>query len=79
MYITWGYLNIYAPNHASAKKHFWCEITNALPNVPHCYVVGDFNMIEDPIDRKGGNVVTIHGEELAVWVHMCLKLSILDA
>ena len=36
-------------------------------------------MLEDPGDRKGGSVVTIHGEELAVWERMCLKLSILDA
>ena len=76
---TWGYLNIYAPNHASARKHFWYEITNALPNVSHWCVAGDFNMIEDPLDRRGGSVATIHGEELANWERMCLKLCILDA
>ena len=27
-------------------------------------VVGDFNMIEYPNDRKGGSVVKIHGVEL---------------
>ncbi len=36
-------------------------------------------MIEDPFDRKGGSVITIHGEELAAWERMCLKLQILDA
>ena len=76
---TWGYLNIYAPNHASARKHFWYEITNALPNVSHWCVAGDFNMIEDPLDRRGGSAATIHGEELANWERMCLKLCILDA
>ena len=66
MHTTWGHLNIYAPNHASARKYFWCEITNALPNVSHWCVAGDFNMLEDAGDIKGGSVVTIHGEELAV-------------
>ena len=79
MQTTWGYLNVYAPNHASARKLFWCEITNALPSVDHWCVAGDFNMIEDPFDRKGGSVITIHGEELAAWERMCLKLQILDA
>ena len=67
---TWGYLNIYAPNHASARKHFWYEITNALPNVSDWCVAGDFNMIEDPLDRRGGSAATIHGEELANWERM---------
>ena len=69
MHTTWGYLNIYVPNHASARKHFWCKITDALLDVHHCCVARgfNFNMIEDPVDRKGGSVVTIHGEDLEVW------------
>ena len=75
---TWGYLNIYAPNHASARKQFWCDIAAAVPQVDHWCMAGDFNMIEDPMDRKGGSSVTIFGEELAAWERLCLKLRILD-
>ena len=76
---TWGYLNVYGPNHASARKDFWCEITNTLPNSPHWCVARDLKMIEDLINSKGGSMVTIHGEELAILERICLKLSIFDA
>ena len=33
---------------------------------------GDFNMIETPEDRQGGNQVTVHGVELVDWERLCL-------
>ena len=79
MHTTCGYSNVYVPNHASARKDFWCKITNTLPNLPHLCVVRDFKMIEDLINSKGGSMVTIHGEELAILERICLKLSNFDA
>mgnify|MGYP000252850560 CR=1 FL=1 len=62
----WGYLNVYAPNHASARARLWEEIYLSLPeDVENWIVGGDFNMLEDPQDRRGGSMITIQGLELA--------------
>ena len=74
-----GLLNIYAPNHASARAVFWEQILAALPRVDSWCVGGDFNMIEDVQDRRGGSLTTVHGAELAAWERLCLALHIEDA
>ena len=73
-----GVLNVYAPNHASARADFWTQITDALPEVDHWCVGGDFNMLEDPSDRMGGSHVTVQGSELAAWERLCMTLQITD-
>lgn len=45
-----GFLNVYAPNVASARAEFWSQIADALPDVSHWCVGGDFDMLEDPTD-----------------------------
>ena len=61
----WGILNIYAPNHASARARLWEEIYLTTPGDENKWIVGgDFNMLEDPQDRRGGNMLTIQGQEL---------------
>ena len=58
---VWGVLNIYAPNQASNRKRFWIDMYNKIPQANHWCVGGDFNMLEDPSDRTGGNARTIRG------------------
>ena len=74
-----GVLNVYAPNHASARAEFWASLAAALPRVDSWCVGGDFNMLESPEDRIGGGHVTVHGRELAAWEQLCMSLPILDA
>ncbi len=75
----WGLLNVYAPNHASARARLWEEIYLALPeDVENWIVGGDFNMLEDPQDRRGGSMTTIQGLELANWERLVRKLRIYD-
>ena len=75
----WGLLNVYAPNHASARARLWEEIYLSLPeDVENWIVGGDFNMLEDPQDRRGGSMITIQGLELANWERLVRKLRIYD-
>jgi hypothetical protein len=77
--VQWGLLNIYAPNQASARAHFWDTLVSILPDsIEHWIVGGDFNMLEVPADRVGGNAITVHGRELAAWERLVFKLRILD-
>ena len=76
----WRLLNIYAPNHASVGARLWGEIYLAIPrDVVKWIVGGDFNMLENPQDRRGGNMLTIQGQELANWEMLVFKLRISDA
>ena len=72
-------LNVYSPNQASARAEFWTRIADALPALDHWCVGGDFNMLEDLVDRLGGSQqTTIHGSELATWERVCMILRISD-
>ena len=55
-----GTLNVYASNHVLASPSFWQDILQGLPMVDNWCVTGDFNMLEDPVDRCG-SMVTILG------------------
>ena len=48
----WGVINIYAPNQSSHCAVFWDTLEQALPtSIEHWIMGGDFNMLEDPMDR----------------------------
>ena len=61
-----GVLNVYAPNHASARAEFWSRIASSLARVDCWCMGGDFNMLESPDDRVGGSQTSVRGRELAV-------------
>ena len=46
-------MNIYAPNHESARTGFWTHLVDGLLEVDAWCVGGDFNMIESHQDRSG--------------------------
>ncbi len=76
----WGIVNVYAPNHASARAILWEKIRQALPRAVDIWIMGgDFNMLEDPQDRRGGSMITIQGQELANWERLVLGLRLSDA
>ena len=72
---SWGLLNVYAPNHVSARVKFWQDSLQALPQVDNWCVARDFNMLEDPADRCGGSTLTISGQELANWERLSKSLT----
>ena len=74
-----GMLNVYAPNHASARADFWSAIALGLPAADAWCVGGDFNMLERAEDRRGGSLSTILGAELAAWERLYLSLRLEDA
>ena len=73
-----GLLNLYAPNHESARAEFLMEIVDALPRADEWCIGGDVNMIEAPEDRCGSSETTIHGTQLAAWERLCMTLRIVD-
>ena len=56
---------MYDPSHVSTRAHFWEQILEALLKADAWCVGGDFNMIEDMYDRRGGSLTTVHAFELA--------------
>ncbi|KAG2749054.1 DNase I-like protein [Suillus brevipes Sb2] len=51
---TVNILNVYAPNNISEHKNFWNKIRNDWTNINVStidFMMGDFNLTEDPIDR----------------------------
>ena len=46
-----GFLDVYVPNHAIAQVGFWTQIMDVLHDLDHWFVEGNFNMLEDPMDR----------------------------
>ena len=58
----WGVINIYAPNQSSDREVFWDTLELALSTtIEHWIMEGDFNMLEDMMDRTGGSLATIQG------------------
>ena len=74
-----GLLNIYAPNHASARATFWSQLLESLPSADSWCIGGDFNMIETPEDRCRGSQITVHGSERAAWEQLCMTMRLEDA
>ena len=50
--LTFGVLNIYAPNQVAERIEFWSSLTNRLPTLDSWCMAGDFNMIERIDDRR---------------------------
>ena len=61
------------------NNNFGKKLLNNLPSLDHWCIAGDFNMLEDPIDRMGGSSTTIHGHELAMSEQFVFSLQMLDA
>ena len=74
-----GILNIYAPNQVVNRNIFWLQLHTLLPHTVQKWIAGgDFNMIEDPRDRRGGRSTSMHGQELAEWERLIFLLKLSD-
>ena len=54
-----GFINVYAHNAAADTRRLWSYMCDTLPQVDHWCMAGDFNMIEDKLDRSGGSQVVL--------------------
>ena len=54
-----GIINLYASNSASERDSFWISLSEYVGLADAWLVGGDFNMIEEASDRRGGSISTI--------------------
>ena len=73
-----GILNVYSPNHASARAELWARLATALLSVDNWCVGGDFNMLESCEVKIGGSHIMVHKSELTAWEQLCMLLRIYD-
>ena len=73
-----GFINLYAHNASSDRRRMWSYLCDTLPHVDHWCMVGDFNMIEDKLDRSGGSQAVLYGSELSFWERLCFKYGFQD-
>ena len=58
------------------RKVFLQQLKFLLPHTIDKWIVGGaFNMVEEPDDRRGGRLTSIHGQELAQWERLIFHLN----
>ena len=73
-----GFINVYAHNAVADTRRLWSYMCDTLPQVDHWCMAGDFNMIEDKLDRSGGSQAVLYGSELSFWERLCFKYGFQD-
>ena len=73
-----GIINLYASNSASERDSFWISLSEYVGLADAWLVGGDFNMIEEASDRRGGSISTITGREARAWDSFCFSFGLLD-
>lgn len=66
--------SIYAPNDYRERGELWNWLT-MLEDIPWI-IGGDFNVVESPSDKKGGNKFEWKGMERLQWDRMINKLHL---
>ena len=60
-------MNLYAPNSAAERAKLGLSLSDYV-SLADCWLVGgDFNRIEDVVDKLGGITTTISGWEAKCW------------
>lgn len=54
---------MYAPNEEPLRKDLWHELADNLDKNRQWIMAGDFNMVEESINRKGGSGRILRGAE----------------
>ena len=66
-----GLMNLCAPNSTSERAGVWSSLCD-YASLADCWLVeGDFNIIEDVVDRMGGITTTISGWEAKCRDYIC--------
>lgn len=62
-----GVISIYAPNKSKLRKALWNELAETLDSSHTWVVAGDFNMVKNAPDRRGGSGRILDGAEKRAW------------
>lgn len=74
-----GILGIYAPNSSGDRTKLWQELFHTLDTSYRWILCGDFNMIENSGDQRGGACSLVAGREKRAWRHLKRHLLLEDS
>ena len=75
-----GIICIYAYNDSPARIHLWKKIHEAQLPIAQWILSRDFNQVEDPNDRIGGDIhIGINSQEVEEWGKMIFTLDLQDS
>lgn len=67
---------MYAPSKPSNRVALWHEIADSIDKSQKCLIAGDFNMVKDHLNRKGGSSRIVNGREKSAWKRLARKLCL---
>eukprot|EP00249_Psilotum_nudum_P003895 c17395_g1_i3 orf=13-273(+) len=70
-------INVYAPNNSREREELWRQIDEMIDSGKYV-IMGDFNMIEQEQDKRGGVSSTIQGTERASWEQVKWRAGLVD-
>eukprot|EP00249_Psilotum_nudum_P003894 c17395_g1_i1 orf=13-462(+) len=70
-------INVYAPNNSREREELWRQIDEMIDSGKYV-IMGDFNMIEQEQDKKGGVNAAIQGAEKVSWENVKWKIGLAD-
>lgn len=74
-----GIAAVYAPNKHPERKALWHKLADTLDKSRQWILGGDFNMVEESMDCKGGSSKILNGGELWTWRRLVNELSLVDS
>jgi exonuclease III len=74
-----GILNVYSPNDQNERKQFWNELSLTLPRQCRWIVGGDFNMVEEALDKSSSCGRLLTSQEHLIWEGLKGELNIEDS
>eukprot|EP00249_Psilotum_nudum_P012276 c23690_g1_i1 orf=256-672(+) len=69
--------NVYAPNNYVEREEMWGRLEKRLEDGKYV-LMGDFNMVEQEEDRRGGLGSGMHGTEKEAWEKLKWKVGLVD-
>lgn len=73
-----GFVRVYGPNDIQGRIALWAELNSALDDSYHWILVGDFNMVTNAFNQKGGIGSILGGREAGVRATLLRKLNVQD-
>lgn len=74
-----GFVGIYGPNEYEGCIILWSELASELDPAYNWTLMGDFNMITNINDQKGGDGSALCGREARMWARLIRKFKLRDS
>lgn len=68
-----GFVGVYGPNDSVGRCCLWAKLLLALEPLYQWFFMGDFNMVLNPHDKKGGEWAPLGGRETRLWAQLARK------